>query len=652
MSRLLLLLLLLLFIPSTLLAQDDLPRYEDADCVVEVPAEFAARVRCGTLTVSESRAENSDPTKTIRLPVAIIASSSASPAPDPLIFPTTGGPGGTTLGVLEGWLNEDWVLNEHDVILIEQRGTRFAEPNLNCPEYDAELFTNFTRVQSNAEEGALEVAAAKACRDRLVAQGIDLTAYTSAESASDLADLRLMLGYDQWNLYGISYGGRLAMTVMRDHPEGLRAVILDSPYVISLDRYENIPPSFAQALDTLFAGCAADAECGTLYLNLEAEYYAIIDRANQTPLRVTISSPITHELVEVKLTGYDLTNGVFDALYSADSIRILPFAIDQLYQNNQEVALPLAQEGLNGLFNSATGMSYSVECAEEMPFNNPDEIAAAYSARPALASFTSFLYDPEVCEVWDVPAAPSIENEPVVSAIPTLLLVGEYDPIHPAFWSEAAAETLSQHYLYQFPGVGHGQITLGADSCPMRIAGEFLQQPDVEPDASCIAEMHAPDFLTTNDIYPTSAIYRLNSDLLETGDPFQIALLAACLIVLVVALVYCIITLLRRRSGALRAATVLAVISAGFFLAFVIGLVYVLFNTDFLILGFGLPASARWLLLLPFAGLFVSIILLLLIARAWLRRSGGNTNRLVLSFAAITALVFAVWLFSRGLLRL
>ena len=58
--------------------------------------------------------------------------------------------------------------------------------------------------------------------------GVDLAAYNSAENAADLADLRTALGIDGWNLYGVSYGSNLAMSELRDHPEGIRSVVLDS----------------------------------------------------------------------------------------------------------------------------------------------------------------------------------------------------------------------------------------------------------------------------------------------------------------------------------------------------------------------------------------------------------------------------------------
>lgn len=84
------------------------------------------------------------------------------------------------------------------------------------------------------EEGqALTLEALTECRDRLLADDVDLTAYNSAESAADVADLRVALGYDEWNLYGISYGTRLAQTIVRDYPEGIRSVILDSSYPLA-----------------------------------------------------------------------------------------------------------------------------------------------------------------------------------------------------------------------------------------------------------------------------------------------------------------------------------------------------------------------------------------------------------------------------------
>ncbi len=58
-------------------------------------------------------------------------------------------------------------------------------------------------------------------------EGTDLAAYNSLENAADIEALRTALGYDQINLYGVSYGTLLALHALRLYPGALRSVILD-----------------------------------------------------------------------------------------------------------------------------------------------------------------------------------------------------------------------------------------------------------------------------------------------------------------------------------------------------------------------------------------------------------------------------------------
>ena len=96
--------------------------FEEDDCPVDVPAQYEDRVTCGRLTVPERRTPGADPAKTLVLPVVVIESRSES-AGDPLVFPTSGGPGGGSVNSLGYFLDyADWALDDRDVILIEQRG--------------------------------------------------------------------------------------------------------------------------------------------------------------------------------------------------------------------------------------------------------------------------------------------------------------------------------------------------------------------------------------------------------------------------------------------------------------------------------------------------------------------------------------------------
>src|SRR5678809_429947 len=106
--------------------QPAVPRFETADCAVPVPEGEKDTVRCGYLVARENRMRNND--RTIRLPVIILKSSSKNPAPDPVLR-TLGGPGASSLRMIRGRRSSPWLENR-DVVIFEQRGTKYTEPNV------------------------------------------------------------------------------------------------------------------------------------------------------------------------------------------------------------------------------------------------------------------------------------------------------------------------------------------------------------------------------------------------------------------------------------------------------------------------------------------------------------------------------------------
>ena len=615
--------------------------FEWGACPVEVPADSVDRVRCGTLTVPEDRRPGSTSERVVKLPVAVIASRSATPQPDPLVFPTSGGPGGGSLSALETFLYwAEWASAEREIILVEQRGDKLSTPSLDCPELD---------IAHDTVDGRLSIANRldhlTKCRDRLAADGVNLSAYTSSNSAADLADLRTALGYDEWNLYGVSYGARLALTTMRDQPAGLRAVVLDGVYPPNDNRHEVTPAGYLGSVRKLLAACAADAHCNAAYPGLEQSLLDLLKRADETPVELTIDGPDGAPL-RVEIADNDISDGLFNALYDSDLIRVLPYVLDQLARGNDAAALPLAQRQIDNRDWFAEGLQQSVDCAEELPFNDEARIRAAYQTEP-LATHLGFPDDLwSWCEVWDVAALGTIENRPVRSDIPTLLTSGGYDPVTPPARARTAAKELSRAYLFDFPNVGHGSVWQNwHDPCPAAIASQFLHDPTREPDASCIADAPASTFLTTDDIIATPAVYLLDRQVIRTGDPAQLALLASVAAVFVLTLVLGTIALIRRRAASV-GGTVTAMAVAALHLAFAGGFYWVLNNADQLILGFGLPASARPLAILPALAAGATGVLVWQLVRSWLRTH--RTPWGLLAVAAASA-VFLGWLLSRGL---
>jgi pimeloyl-ACP methyl ester carboxylesterase len=479
--------------------------YEETECFLSVPVQ--REVECGYLTVPEDR---SDPQSgPIRLYVAVFKASSANPAPDPVVY-LAGGPGehaSETIPLALGGLTGagpslEAFLTNRDFIVLDQRGAGASEPALDCWEvFDA---TYDAVEQELTPDDARERArnAALACRERLAnGEGIDLTSYTSVESAADLNDLRQALRYEEWNLYGVSYGTRLALTVMRDHPEGIRSVVLDSAYPLQVDLYAGILPNFDRALQALFQACAADAQCGANYPNLETVFWEVYEQLNETPIVISSSTLLTTPLEEgiaIPVTGDDFLGFIHQGLYSSEIIRALPEMVYDARNGETSTLGALYASALLSLDYISYGMHYSVQCAEEAPFTTAEIIAAAAEDYPRLQPLLEDLGSSgsllPICTAWGAGEPASTENEPVRSAIPTLVLAGGFDPITPPAWGELAAQGLENSYYLELPAGSHG-TSLSA-MCPASIVEAFLASPTTRPDDSCIAaEMQAITFV-------------------------------------------------------------------------------------------------------------------------------------------------------------
>lgn len=632
--------------------------YAPGDCPIEIPAVHAHRVSCGVLTVPEARGGVGDPARELRLPVIRIESTAAEPAADPVVFPTSGGPGGGSISSLRYFLDHaDWITDERDVILVEQRGDVDAQPTLDCPELDTSrmaadgVLPVGTAIQDRYAAGLTQ------CRERLVAAGVNLSAYTSAASVADLADLRAALGYGEWNLYGVSYGTRLAMTVMRDRPDGLRAVVLDGVYPPNINRFELTPQGFRHSIDWLLEACAADADCDRRYPDLGDSLAAVLERTSKEPIAADVRNPSTGAPLRVEVDDAAVMRGLFSAFYDAGAVRVLPFVIDRLAHGDDGVILPLAQQQIDFQDVLAEGLSLSVECAEEVPFNNPALIEESLQADAVLSHYAGLSWVAADCAIWNVPALPATENGPVSSSVPTLITSGQFDPVTPSAWSEPAAAGLTAAYRYEFPSLGHGAVWSNwYEPCAASVASRFLRDPSTEPDTSCIAEAAPIDFVTTADIHPTAAVYRLNADVLQGRSLWQPAMALTMIIglagILVYALGYGVHRMVRRSGDAPDGAVLAAGVAAGADLAFVAALAYVLLRTDPLILGFGLPAAAWPIALLPLVGVVLTLLLCGLLIFAGVRREASSGHVVVLWIAAGVLLLFAAWMLSRGLIAL
>jgi pimeloyl-ACP methyl ester carboxylesterase len=430
-------------------------------------------VVCGYLTVPEDHISPQGPT--IRLAVVIIKAAYAVPASVPVID-LQGGPGTELLANLGPVLTptnlSNFQLGNRDLVLLDQRGVGYSQPSLGC----------------QADETLL------ACHDRLVRQGINLNDYNTIQNAGDVHDLVRALGYHQVTLWGISYGTRLALTVMRLFPADIRSAVLDSTSPPQVDIETGFPAATQRAFDTLFQGCATNPSCNQHYPHLQAVFARLVSDLNQHPATVQVTDPLSGKTVRGVITGDDVVNGVRNALYDTALLPKLPKVIYQLAHHDYSHEAAAVSEAANAALGSdSVGMFYSVTCSESTL--TPQAIPAAVQmVEPEMRHYflTSLQSDYANCQLWHVQPVPAAQWQPVTSAIPTLILAGEYDPATPPAYGMLAARTLSKNYFFLFPGMGHGVV--GRNFCPTSMFRDFLELPTSKPDTTCMSAVQEPLF--------------------------------------------------------------------------------------------------------------------------------------------------------------
>jgi pimeloyl-ACP methyl ester carboxylesterase len=462
-------------------------RFEPADC----PFGAFTGVECGTLTVPEDRSQPDG--SQVQLAVAIIRSSNSNPAPDPVLL-LYGGPGSQIVEYGPGATRIfKGILTNRDVIEFEPRGVGLSSPSLNCPEVEDQVFQDAPQNLNQQESQQHSLQAYQACHDRLVDEGINLSAYTSAASAADVNDLRLALGYTEWNIVGDSYSARLALTVMRDFPEGVRSVVLDSVYPPQASMDTETAANAERALNLLFERCASDDACNTAYPDLETVFNDAVAQLDTYPISFDLVSQLTQKKVTVLINGDRMINLIIYFLSYSEMLPYIPMWIYEFDYGN--AASDYMLSGYMYFFSfsneiSSEGKALSVQCSEETSFSSTEAIEAANAAvlLPRLAEAVNQGWTFAMCSVWNVEPAAEIENKPVVSDIPTLLLAGDNDPGSPPAWSISTAENLSHSYSFEFPWASHGLIYGGtpAADCARSMMSAFIADPATTPDSTCI----------------------------------------------------------------------------------------------------------------------------------------------------------------------
>lgn len=468
---------------SGILAQPHTARLEPTGCPF-AGETWAAQIQadCRWLVVPQDRSHVDGPS--VRLFVVLVHPEQTSARP-PLVM-LHGGPGESALQpMVRGAARRGPPLRE--LVIYDQRGAGLSEPD-PCPAYASRVKElHFDELLGSTRRDAQETIA-RECIASMHARNLAPATYSTAANAADLLDLRLALGHERWDVYGASYGARLALEAMRRDPRGIRAVVLENPPPPGPE-WAEAPLTTQFALKRVFAACSRSAACDAAFPSLEQTFLAVFDTLTRAPVAMTA---VEGSGQRAALDGDGLVNGIRRLMRSRDGIAQIPLLLNELHRGDRSRA---ARE-LVRLADVSPGRPvrasfWLVQCY--------DQYGPLYRAR--LDSVRSGVWRPlrsvrdnlQECPLWQTAFANPADGTPVVSDIPALVLTGEFDARTPVEFGKRIASTLSRSYMFEFPGETHGGPPSG---CRASILGRFLDDPDRPPDASCVSQMPALEFLT------------------------------------------------------------------------------------------------------------------------------------------------------------
>ena len=471
-----------------------LPRFEPLEsCFIEVNERLP--YRCGYVIVPADRSQPGG--QTIHLGVVVFQSQSSPAAADPILF-ARGGPGGSVMALAEfaQVFQPDWFAlpnQTRDLIFFDQRGTAFARPHLNCPGYGTARIQSAQRGASTEQTAEAIADAIQTCAQDWAQQGWDLAVFNSFETVADINDIRSVLGYDQINFFGSSYGTMLGQHLMSRYPDSLRSVTLDSPFPLSANWGVGQAPLRQQVLDQIFAACTASEACRTTYPNLEERTEQLYANLQQQPLTVTLrpNSPLaldsgSENALEVPVNGNLLSTALIDSLYTPEGVARFPYFIDEVEQGNIQVLGTKFSLSLQPDDTLALLMHFTVVCTEDADYQLEDVALAHGGAIARGYSHLDTLQYLKVCDRLQLKTLPSSADTPVVSDIPTLVLSGHFDPATPPSLLSQLLPTLANAHSYTFPDGAHGQLW-PFGPCAAQLFDSFIQSPLTAPDDACIA---------------------------------------------------------------------------------------------------------------------------------------------------------------------
>jgi pimeloyl-ACP methyl ester carboxylesterase len=455
------------------------------NCYIE---ELEETVICGTYEVMENR--NVTKGRKFKLKFFILPALTDSPAPDPIVV-FDGGPGAGAANNVESWAYfTKKFRQEREILVVDQRGTGSSNP-LPCYRIgDSEKAQTYLQDMFPKEY-------VRKCRKKLEKDN-NLNFYHTTLATVDINELCRVLGYHQINLYGLSYGGYMAIVYMKNYPETVRTACIEGPAVPSLLYPSTLAQDTQWVLDRLFADCAADPDCASDYPDLEQEFYSILHRLQQGPVTVDITNPINNQPETVTFTHNNFIHGFRALLYTASGQSWAPAMIWWTYR---EIYFPIVEYTAEYFYwdnqSLADGMFLCVTCSESIPFIDYEK-ARAETNNTFMGTYR-LDQQQQACELWIRSELPPDFLNPPTQNIPTLIITGDLDPTDRPRTGEFLTQHLPNSLHYNIPNAGH-EVGPVWEECIFNVEAQFFSQGSVSGlDFSCADNNQRPPWISWRD---------------------------------------------------------------------------------------------------------------------------------------------------------
>ncbi|WP_202913728.1 alpha/beta fold hydrolase [Pararcticibacter amylolyticus] len=431
-----------------------------------VKADARLILKTGYLVVPENR--NKPEGRKVKLPFFFVRRPDQDAHKNISLY-MTGGPGYSTTAGIDSISYHSGFLRYGGFIAFDQRGTKRAIPNLEADEVYEAIKQSY---RESRNKDSLVLLAVKKSRERLVRQGIDLSAYNTAESIEDINDLRLALGLDSLNLVGISYSGGMMLSMAQIHPEGVRTLLLNSPLPTFVTYEETALNNINEALEQVFLNCAADSAIA--YKNLKVSFQSYFTKLGTRRFPIMYLEKGKKDSMLTNYGKQELLDVIINRL-NTGLVKTVPFVIFEIVSGRAE---PYVREVLDGYFAGNTSVSlamrYSMYCSGQIAFADKATEMQQEKRFPWLAGYVFNNVDHPICDCWQVPPVGKAVRTQISSLVPALITAGDVDPWCRPSYNRLIKSKMPNAQLLILHNKGHGA---GYTAGGINYLDEFMKAP-------------------------------------------------------------------------------------------------------------------------------------------------------------------------------